>query len=78
MRKIYQAFSQMIKKFNFLIVMTTCASFEKLIARFSLVGHPNIFTNQEFDWVETLEANWSRIRQELDEILKHREELPNF
>lgn len=78
MQNISQDFNQAIKKFNFLIVRTMFISFEKLIARFSLVGNPNIFTNQQFEWVKILEDNWSKIRQELDEILKYREELPNF
>ena len=78
MRQLYQDFNQVIKKFNFLIMRTIFVAFEKLIARFSLVANPPIFANQQFDWIETLEANWSKIRQELDEILKHREELPNF
>jgi ornithine lipid ester-linked acyl 2-hydroxylase len=78
MHEIYQIFILIIKKFNFLIIRIIFEFFEKLIARFSLVGNPTIFANQQFDWVENLEANWSKIRQELDEILKYREELPNL
>lgn len=78
MQKFFQAFNQVIKKLNFLIMNIIFASFERLITRFSLVGDANIYANQQFDWVETLEANWSKIRQELDEILKYREKLPNF
>ncbi len=78
MRKNSQAFNQVIKKYNSLITSTIFGCLEKLIARFSLVGNSPIFANQQFDWVKTLEANWLKIRQELDEILKYRENLPSF
>ena len=78
MQNFFQAFHQAIKKYNSLFISTILGFFEELIARFSLVGNFPIFANQQFDWVETLEANWSKIRQELDEILKCGEKLPNF
>jgi ornithine lipid ester-linked acyl 2-hydroxylase len=78
MQKILQTFNEVIKNFNYLILSTIFTLFEKLIERFSLVGNSPIFAKQQFDWVESLEANWSKIRQELDEILKYRDDLPNF
>jgi beta-hydroxylase len=78
MRKILQTFNQEIKNFNYLIVSRIFTLFENLIDRFSLVGNSPTFANQQFEWVESLEANWSKIREELDEILKYRDELPNF
>lgn len=44
----------------------------------STVGNPAFFEPETFPWVRTLEANWRTIREELDEVLKHRDELPNF
>lgn len=51
---------------------------EQFIGRFSLVGDRTFFERDQFDWVDDLEANWEVIREELDQILEHREQLPNF
>jgi ornithine lipid ester-linked acyl 2-hydroxylase len=51
---------------------------EKQIVRYSLVGNTPFFDCTQFEWVAHLENNWSSIRQELDEILKYRKDLPNF
>ncbi|MEM9138161.1 MAG: aspartyl/asparaginyl beta-hydroxylase domain-containing protein, partial [Cyanobacteria bacterium P01_F01_bin.42] len=37
-----------------------------------------VFAPEQFAWIETLEANWEIIRQELDQVLTHAEGLPNF
>ncbi|MDJ0555515.1 MAG: aspartyl/asparaginyl beta-hydroxylase domain-containing protein [Microcoleaceae cyanobacterium MO_207.B10] len=52
--------------------------FEKLIPKYSLIGNTAFFDPYQFDWAKELEANWILIRKELDEILKHRDSLPNF
>lgn len=55
---------------------------ERFVGNASLVGdrpfydaarHPGYFA-----WTHRLEKNWSVIRRELDQILEHREALPNF
>ncbi len=51
---------------------------EKLIPRYSLIGDTVFFEPQQFSWTAELEVNWKTIRQELDEILKYRDNLPNF
>ncbi len=51
---------------------------EKIIARYSLVGDPRFFDPKLFPWAERLEAGWMEMRRELDSILEHRDELPNF
>jgi ornithine lipid ester-linked acyl 2-hydroxylase len=51
---------------------------EKLIARFSKIDNTAFFEPNQFPWTKGLEANWEIIRDELREVLKHREELPNF
>jgi beta-hydroxylase len=51
---------------------------EKDIAYFSLIGDASFFEDRQFVWVAELEKNWSIVRQELDFILKHTYDLPNF
>lgn len=51
---------------------------ERLIARYSLVGDTPFLPTDTFDWVPGLEAGWLAIRQELDQVLVHRDSLPNF
>jgi ornithine lipid ester-linked acyl 2-hydroxylase len=51
---------------------------EKIIGSASLVGQSTFFDPYRFPWVKTFEDNWQIIRQELDEILKYRDDLPNF
>lgn len=51
---------------------------EHLIGQFSLVGDYTFHDPDQFDWVDQLEDNWEIIREELDDVLEHREQLPNF
>lgn len=51
---------------------------QKGIARASLVGEDAFLSPTHFPWAQELEKNWRVIRAELDEILKRREDLPNF
>ncbi|WP_448571520.1 aspartyl/asparaginyl beta-hydroxylase domain-containing protein [Trichothermofontia sp.] len=51
---------------------------EQWAANASLVGDSAFFTREQFPWVNTLEANWQLIRQELDHILQDVDRLPNF
>ncbi|NJR56215.1 MAG: aspartyl/asparaginyl beta-hydroxylase domain-containing protein, partial [Acaryochloris sp. CRU_2_0] len=51
---------------------------EKIIESASLVGQSTFFDPYQFPWVKTFEDHWQIIRQELDEILKYRDNLPNF
>lgn len=53
-------------------------SLEKLIAKTSKVENTPFFDSHLFEWAETLEDNWKIIREELDGILKHLEQIPNF
>jgi beta-hydroxylase len=53
-------------------------SLEGLIARNSLVGDSAFFDSQQYEWVEKLESNWQVIRQELDDLLKSLNTIPNF
>jgi aspartyl/asparaginyl beta-hydroxylase (cupin superfamily) len=49
-----------------------------LMGRYSLVGDRQFFSADQFPWCRELEANWRAIREELDEVLTRREDLPNF
>ena len=51
---------------------------EQIIGRFSLVGDQPFHDPATFSWTRPLEAHWQTIRAELDEVLRHREALPNF
>lgn len=53
-------------------------TFEKLIPEYSLIGNTAFFEPDQFSWIPELEANWHLIRQELEEVLKVKEQLPNF
>ncbi len=52
--------------------------YEQLIPKYSLIGDTPFFEAQDFPWVNELETNSHLIRQELDKILEHTSELPNF
>lgn len=51
---------------------------DTLYGRFSKVGDKPVHDPSIFSWTRSLEDNWRAIRDELDEILQHREALPNF
>ena len=46
--------------------------------RHSLVGDHTFFDPADFSWVAEIEAGVPAIRAELDEVLRYRDELPNF
>ena len=51
---------------------------EKFIGRRSLVGDATFFGNDRFPWIEEVEANWTTIRDELEQVLEDHAGLPNF
>jgi ornithine lipid ester-linked acyl 2-hydroxylase len=52
--------------------------FERWIGESSDVGNSVFFKEEQFPWVQELEANWHVIRQELDNVMQFVEDLPNF
>lgn len=48
------------------------------ISRQSLIPDEPVLDAANFPWVEQLRAQWPAIREELDRLLRHRAELPNF
>lgn len=66
---------------NFLIYQVGAPilqQFEKLIPHYSKVENTPFLDASQFEWAQILEMNWEIIRKELDEVLHHRESLPNF
>jgi ornithine lipid ester-linked acyl 2-hydroxylase len=49
-----------------------------IIARQSLVGNDPVIDNSHFPYIEPLAADWQAVRDEVREILKHREAVPLF
>jgi len=54
------------------------APIERFIGKRSLVGDATFFENGRFPWIAKVEANWTTIRDELENVLEDREALPNF
>jgi beta-hydroxylase len=46
--------------------------------RHSLVGDHTFFDPDDFPWIAELEAGSPKIRAELEQVLQHHDELPNF
>ncbi len=51
---------------------------ERLLFRYSLVGHTELHDLGRFPWVPELERNWHLIRAELDKVLANRDAAPNY
>lgn len=51
---------------------------EDVVARFSPLGDPPVYGNQHFDWVDEVEADWRKVRAELDEVMQYRDSMPSF
>jgi aspartyl/asparaginyl beta-hydroxylase (cupin superfamily) len=51
---------------------------ERAVVRSSLVPTTPFLSTETFDWISPLEAEWKTIRSELDDVLSHRDDLPNF
>ncbi|MDR8390590.1 aspartyl/asparaginyl beta-hydroxylase domain-containing protein [Aliifodinibius sp. S!AR15-10] len=51
---------------------------EELIAQTSTVPNTPYFESDLFEWTKHLEHNYDEIRGELDELLEHLDDIPNF
>lgn len=51
---------------------------EQLVGWFSIPGDRPVFACGQFPWIETVEADWQGVRQELDGLMEHRSAMPNF
>jgi aspartyl/asparaginyl beta-hydroxylase (cupin superfamily) len=50
----------------------------RIIARQSLIGDAPVFDKSVFPWITDFEADWKKIRTELEKVLRTREQLPSF
>jgi beta-hydroxylase len=53
-------------------------SLESFIAKASVNGDPHIYDSQTFPWAAELEADWKKIRAELDAVMVYRDQMPSF
>lgn len=51
---------------------------ERRVAAASIHGDPMVYNPADFPWVRELEAEWSLIRKELDEVMRYRDRIPSF
>lgn len=51
---------------------------ERLLYRYSRVGHTEFIDKSRFDWVPALEQNWRDIRRELDDLLRRPGQIPSY
>jgi ornithine lipid ester-linked acyl 2-hydroxylase len=52
--------------------------FEHSIRRYTRDGDATFFDTRAFPWTTHIENEWESIRRELESLLRHREEIPNF
>ncbi|MDT8405946.1 MAG: aspartyl/asparaginyl beta-hydroxylase domain-containing protein [Methylococcales bacterium] len=48
------------------------------VARYSLIGDPEVFNAEQFAWTGQLEAHWETIRDEALALLQARSEIPHL
>ena len=51
---------------------------EAVIAHCSVHGDPPIYDSRHFPWVKDIEADWQKVRAELDAVMNHRDAMPSF
>jgi beta-hydroxylase len=51
---------------------------ERLVARVSIHGDPAVYDPALFPWIVEIEAEWTKIRAELDRVLVLRDRMPAF
>ncbi|MGB2691738.1 MAG: aspartyl/asparaginyl beta-hydroxylase domain-containing protein [Thermodesulfobacteriota bacterium] len=51
---------------------------ENFNVKFSKYGNPPIYDNSTFPWVKEIEDNWEKIREEINQVMQRREDLPSF
>ena len=51
---------------------------EGLVAKFSIYGDPPVYDLKTFNWVKGVEADWRKVRAELDQVMKYRDAMPSF
>ncbi|MFN0067401.1 MAG: aspartyl/asparaginyl beta-hydroxylase domain-containing protein [Limisphaerales bacterium] len=52
--------------------------FEARLAAASVVPDKPVYDRAEFPWVPEVEADWHKVRAELDQVMKFRDRMPSF
>ncbi|WP_216639700.1 aspartyl/asparaginyl beta-hydroxylase domain-containing protein [Mycobacterium sp. 1164966.3] len=60
------------------LIMPIFGALYRLYSRSSIFGDQEFFENKDFPWVETVEADWRKVRAELDALLPYAADMPNF
>lgn len=53
-------------------------AFEARLARASVHPDTPVYDNRQFPWAAEVEAEWRKVRAELDEVMKFRDQMPSF
>jgi aspartyl/asparaginyl beta-hydroxylase (cupin superfamily) len=51
---------------------------ESGVAKVSRHGDPCIYDSASFPWVSDVEADWKKVRAELDQAMQYRDQMPSF
>ena len=51
---------------------------ESGVAKVSRNGDPCIYDTATFPWVAGVEADWKKVRAELDQVMQYRDQIPSF
>lgn len=60
------------------LVMAFFSALYSLYSRSSLLGDHEFFDTKDFPWVGEVEADWRKVRAELDALLPYAAHMPNF
>lgn len=58
--------------------LATQDALENFVAKVSVNGDPHIYETKTFPWAAELEADWQKIRAELDQVMVYRDQMPSF
>lgn len=78
MRNIASTFKNKRKKLVKNLGGSVLWKIEKMMEKYSKVPTTPFLDTWQFEWTSHLENNWYVMRQELDEILKNKQAIPNF
>ncbi len=79
MKKFFQNLGKKYFRLHFKIFgKYSYLGLEQLVRKSSLVGDHTFYDKNDFPWVKDLEDNWQTVRAELDEVMKNRDDIPNF
>ena len=51
---------------------------ESIIAASSVHGDRPVYDREQFPWITRIEADWTKVRAELDNVMTHRDAMPSF